>query len=117
MKCPQCGKGDQPNNMFCLGCGARLPQAPAGEPGGAPAPVQAWPGAQPQAASSPRCGQCGGGRLLQGAVGPALGVRVFTAGRHDDIPLGPARVCADCGHVALFVPGDARAYLAGIAGR
>jgi hypothetical protein len=70
-----------------------------------------------QAAPSPRCGQCGGGRLLQGAVGPQLGVRVFTAGRHDDIPLSPARVCADCGHVALFVPEDARAYLAGIAGR
>jgi hypothetical protein len=54
---------------------------------------------------------------LQGAVGPQIGVRVFTPGRHDDIPLGPARVCADCGHVALFVADDARAYLAGIAER
>jgi hypothetical protein len=75
--------------------------------------MPAWPGAQAQ--PTQRCGQCGGGRLLQGAVGPQLGVRVFTAGRHDDIPLGPARVCVDCGHVALSVPDDARAYLARLA--
>ncbi len=116
MLCPQCGKNNEPHYAFCLGCGARVPQAPPGEPGG-PAIAAQWPVPQAPVASSPRCGHCGGGRLLQGAVGPQLGVRVFTAGRHDDIPLGPARVCADCGHVAMFVPEDARTYLAGVAGR
>jgi hypothetical protein len=71
---------------------------------------------QPQQAQ-PRCGHCGGGRTVQGAVGPQLGVRVFTAGRHDDVPLAPALVCVDCGHVSLFLPDDARRYLAGLVGR
>jgi hypothetical protein len=43
-------------------------------------------------------------------------VRVFTQGRHDDLPVARASVCVDCGHVALFVPDDARRYLAGLAG-
>jgi hypothetical protein len=43
-------------------------------------------------------------------------VRVFTQGRHDDLPVAQASVCVDCGHVALFVPDDARRYLAGLAG-
>jgi hypothetical protein len=42
-------------------------------------------------------------------------VRVFTTGRHDDVPLAQASVCVDCGHVSLFVPDDARRYLAGLA--
>jgi hypothetical protein len=108
MRCSQCGKDNEAHYAFCLGCGGRMPAAHAGEPGGA------WP-ATANAPRAPRCGQCGGSRLLQGAVGPQLGVRVFTAGRHDDIPLGPARVCVDCGHVHLLVPDDARAYLARLA--
>jgi hypothetical protein len=113
MQCPQCGKGNEGHYMFCLGCGAKLPGAPAGEPGGG----GGWPGAAPQASSGPRCASCGGSRTLPGAVGPQLGVRVFTAGRYDDIPLSQARVCVDCGHVALTLPEDARAYLAGLPGR
>jgi hypothetical protein len=39
-------------------------------------------------------------------------VRVFAAGRQDDLPLGPATVCVDCGAVSLAIADDARAYLA-----
>jgi hypothetical protein len=100
-------------NTFCRGCGGRLHASPSGEPGGA-RPQAAH--VAPQAPSGTRCAQCGGGRTLQGAVGPALGVRVFTPGRQDDLPLGQASVCVDCGHVSLFVPEDARRFLAGLAG-
>jgi hypothetical protein len=113
MQCPQCGAANSDGHMFCLGCGGRLDRAPVGEAAGH------WPkpahGA-PQGASGPRCAQCGGGRTVQGAVGPALGVRVFTQGRQDDLPLAQARVCADCGHVSLFVPDDTRRFLAGLVG-
>jgi hypothetical protein len=106
MQCPKCGAANNDSHMFCLGCGGSLRAAPHGEPDGP----------RPQAASGSRCAQCGGGRTLQGALGPALGVRVFTQGRHDDLPVAQASVCVDCGHVALFVPDDARRYLAGLAG-
>ncbi len=111
MICPQCGKSNEGHYMFCLECGHALQKgAPPGEPG---APVAAWPGQQQQQPSAGRCAQCGSGRTVQGAVGPQLGVRVFTAGRYDDVPLTQAWVCLDCGHVAVFLPDDARRYLAG----
>lgn len=52
-----------------------------------------------------------------GAIGPQLGVRVYTSGRYDDVPLAQAAVCVDCGHVAMSLPDDARRYLAGLVGR
>jgi hypothetical protein len=107
MQCPKCGAANNAGYTFCLGCGGLLPSAPAGEPGGSP---------PQQRPSGPRCAQCGGGRTLKGALGPGLGVRVFSPGRHDDVPLAQASVCVDCGHVALSVPDDARRYLAGLAG-
>jgi hypothetical protein len=113
MHCPKCGAANSDAYMFCLGCGHRLDKAPAGEPG---APVAAWPGQQPQPPGR-RCAQCGTGRTVQGALGPQLGVRVFTPGRQDDVPLAQAVVCVDCGHVALQLPEDARRYLAGLVGR
>ncbi|HEY3820246.1 MAG TPA: hypothetical protein VGL81_23940 [Polyangiaceae bacterium] len=95
--------------MFCLGCGGLLPSAPAGEPGGG------WPGAKPS--QGPRCGRCGSGRSIPGAVGPSMGVRVQTAaGGHADLPISTASVCIDCGSVTLALPEDARRYLAGVAG-
>lgn len=109
MQCPKCGSVNDDRHMFCLGCGGVLPK---GEPGGH-RPQAAH--VAPQAPPGTRCAQCGGGRTLQGAVGPGLGVRVFTAGRQDDVPLAQAAVCVDCGHVSLFVPDDARRYLAGLA--
>jgi zinc-ribbon domain len=110
MLCAQCGTENPPSNTFCRKCGGRA--APSGEPGGAqPQAAQV----APQGPSGSRCSQCGGGRTLQGAVGPGLGVRVFTTGRHDDVPLAQASICVDCGHVSLFVPDDARRYLAGLA--
>jgi len=116
MRCPKCGHENQAHYAFCLSCGGALSHPPAGEPGGQPV---AWPGQaqQPPQAQSQQCRQCGGGRIVQGAVGPQLGVRVFTPGRHDDVPLAPALVCVDCGHVSLFLPDDARRYLAGLFGR
>lgn len=108
MLCPQCRAENDNRHMFCLGCGGRLPAAPPGEPGGA---VQV----APQGPSGSRCAHCGGVRALKGAIGPALGVRVFSAGRYDDVPLAQASVCVDCGHVSMFVPDDARRYLAGLA--
>ena len=45
-----------------------------------------------------------------------MGVRVFTPGRHDDVPMAQASVCVDCGHVAMFVAEDARRYLLGTVG-
>jgi hypothetical protein len=53
---------------------------------------------------------------LPGAVGPALGVRVFAAGSYHDMPIAQASVCVDCGQVSMSVPDDARRYLAGLAG-
>jgi hypothetical protein len=106
MQCPKCGAANASGHMFCLGCGGIL-SAHRGEPGGQ---------RPPQEPSGTRCAHCGGGRALQGAVGPGLGVRVFSPGRHDDVPLAQASVCVDCGHVSLFVPDDARRYLAGLAG-
>jgi hypothetical protein len=50
---------------------------------------------------------------VPGTLGAALVVRVFSAGRQDDLPLGPASVCVDCGAVSLSIADDARAYLAG----
>jgi hypothetical protein len=56
--------------------------------------------------------------MLQATVGPQMGVRVQLAGgRFQDLPVAPARVCIDCGHVALFLPEDARQYLASNSGR
>jgi hypothetical protein len=101
--------------MFCLSCGAQLPHEP-GEPAGAAA--QGFAGAAQAQGSGPRCTQCGGGRTLQAAIGPQMGVRVqLPGGRFQDLPVAPARVCIDCGHVALFLLEDARQYLASNAGR
>ena len=111
MQCPKCGAANDDRHMFCLGCGGLL-RAAHGEPGGAQPQAQV----PPQGPPATRCAQCGRGRTLQAAVGPSLGVRVFTQGRHDDLPLAQASVCVDCGHVSLFVPDDARRYLAGLAG-
>jgi|ERR1039458_7770997 hypothetical protein len=114
MHCPKCGHSNPASNMFCLGCGARMAKehAPAGEPGGQPV------GMAPQGPQGPRCGQCGGGRTVQGAVGPQMGVRVLTAaGRYEDLPLSTAWICVDCGCVAMSLPEDARRYLAGAVGR
>jgi hypothetical protein len=117
MQCPQCRHANDGHYMFCLGCGFRLhvEPVPAGEPGGG-APQGNAP-QMPRTPSGPRCGQCGNSRMVQGALGPAMGVRVFTPGRHDDVPLASAWVCVDCGHVAMFLPEDARRYLAGLVGR
>ncbi|MGD0529265.1 MAG: zinc-ribbon domain-containing protein [Polyangiaceae bacterium] len=109
MQCTKCGTMNPDGNVFCRSCGAR--GAPRGEPGAAPATNVA-----PPDPSAKRCPQCGGSRTLPGAVGPALGVRVFTSGRHDDLPLAEASVCVDCGHVSMSVPDDARRYLAGLVG-
>jgi ribosomal protein L32 len=110
MQCTKCGEMNPEGNTFCRGCGARF--APPGEPGGPPPAAHV----APQAPPAKRCPQCGGSRTLPGAVGPALGVRVFTSGRHDDLPLAQASVCVDCGHVSMSVPEDARRYLAGLLG-
>jgi hypothetical protein len=46
-----------------------------------------------------------------------MGVRVqLASGRVQDLPVAPARVCIDCGHVAFFLPEDARQYLASNSG-
>jgi hypothetical protein len=50
---------------------------------------------------------------MPGVVGPAMGVRVMAAGRPVDLPIASAKVCVDCGHVALALADDARRYLAG----
>jgi hypothetical protein len=92
------------------------------EPGEQAGAAASWAGAaQAQGAAppaqGPRCGQCGGGRTLQATVGSQMGVRVQLAGgRFQDLPVAPARVCIDCGHVALFLPEDARQYLASSSG-
>jgi hypothetical protein len=116
MQCSQCGAANNDQHMFCLGCGALLSKGheSSGEPG-----ASRWAQAvkATQAAASTRCSQCGNGRTVTGAVGPALGVRVVTANRQDDLPLSTARVCVDCGRVALFIPEDARLYLASLVGR
>jgi hypothetical protein len=67
----------------------------------------------PQATGAKRCAQCGGTHSVPGTLGAALVVRVFSAGRQDDLPLGPASVCVDCGAVSLSIADDARAYIAG----
>ena len=85
MRCTKCGEPNDGAFKFCKSCGAELPMqcAPAGEPGGA-SPAMT-PQMMPQ---GPRCGQCGGNRTVQGAVGPQMGVRVFTGtGRYDDLPV------------------------------
>jgi hypothetical protein len=99
MICSQCSKENADHIMFCMGCGGRLARV-APEPGN---PAR-------------RCAGCGGVRTLQGAVGPAMGVRVYAGGRPVDLPLAWAVVCADCGHVALAIADDARRYLAGTVG-
>jgi hypothetical protein len=130
MNCPRCGESNDENNMFCRKCAGRLPlmmhesEGGGGGPAHAPHPQAPQP-AQPhpvpgnsanpyapaQATPGRRCAQCGGTHSLQAAIGPSLGVRVFSAGRQDDVPLGPAWVCIDCGAVALTIPDDARAFL------
>ena len=108
MQCSQCGKANDGHYVFCLGCGARLPQQPV-EPGAGAAAM--GPQGQP-------CGRCRGSRTVQGGVGPQLGVRVAkVAGGYQDLPIASAWVCIDCGHVSLQLPEDARQYLALIAGR
>ena len=122
ISCPECREPNDEHNKFCRKCASRLP--PAGEMGRAahspqpqaPQAPQANPYA-PQPAPGKRCAQCGSTHSLQAAVGPSLVVRVFSAGRQDDVPLGPASVCVDCGAVSLAIPEDARAYLAGAARR
>jgi hypothetical protein len=101
MNCAKCGEPNDDHLAFCRKCGHRLSLAASGEPNRGP-----------HAAPARRCAQCGGTHLLQGAVGPSLGVRVFSPGRQDDVPLGPAMVCVDCGGVSLSIAEDARAFLA-----
>jgi hypothetical protein len=112
MICPSCSKENANHFMFCLGCGAMLQRPPVGEPMAASPPPA--PG-NPYAASV-RCSACGGGRTLQGVVGPAMGARVMAAGRPVDVPVASASVCIDCGHLALAIADDARRYLVGLFG-
>jgi DNA-directed RNA polymerase subunit RPC12/RpoP len=110
MQCLKCGKANAEHYAFCLSCGARMPHQAAGEPGGG--------GAQATGSQGPRCAQCGSTRAIQGAIGPQMGVRVLTAaGRQEDLPIAMAWVCIDCGHVATYLPENARQYLASVAGR
>jgi len=109
MKCPSCGHLNDGAYKFCLGCGGLLSRQPAPEPGGSGG------GSTGQGA---RCGHCGGGRTIQGGVGPQMGVRVATsAGRYEDVPISTGWVCLDCGHVGMFLPENARQYLASVTGR
>ncbi len=122
MICPSCRHENANHLMFCMRCGGRLPQAPAGEPGGAPMgagggwPRDPYAPANASPAAGARCASCGSGRTVQGAIGPTMGARVFPAGRQLDLPIAAVRVCADCGHVALALADDARRYLAGMLG-
>jgi hypothetical protein len=110
MICPKCGNENASHIMFCMGCGARVERPPAGEPGDARSPANVAAG------GTRRCVACGGGRVVPGAVGPAMGVRVYAEGQQADLPLAGAMACADCGHVALALADDARRYLAGMLG-
>ncbi len=116
MICPSCRKENPDHFMFCLGCGYRLQREPVGEPGvpTAGSALAAAVAALPPPAA--RCAACGGGRTVQGAIGPQMGARVYPAGRQVDVPIAGVKICADCGHVALAIADDVRRYLAGMLG-
>jgi hypothetical protein len=111
MICPSCRNENADHLMFCMGCGGRLRKVPAAEPGAA-----AMGPIGPTPTAGTRCAACGGGRTVQGGVGPALGVRVYAVGRQVDLPIAAATVCVDCGHVGFALADDARRYLAGMLG-